>query len=167
MALGANPTASSALSKGGLVKPALREIGEMSGFRAPAFRVFSVAAFALCAGLAQAQSPPLQQVADEAALAAVQVLGAGGSPDQVVAVAQEKVAAFGLSAQVEPSPGEAKVTVRIAPPKSKKEVIVGAARYIAPEQAPQWAWAGRQRFAVKPAPVVVGSRCLLNCDPLQ
>jgi hypothetical protein len=138
-----------------------------------AFRLFGVTAFALYAGLAQAQSlrqpePPLQQVADEAALAAVQVLGEGGSSHQAVAVAQQKVAeSSGLSAQVKPSPGKNTVTVKIPPATDKKEPTVSTARYIAPEQPAHWAWATRQRFVAKVSPVVVGSTCVRNCDPTE
>jgi hypothetical protein len=148
---------------------------EMARSRTQALRLFAVAAFTLCAGgLAQAQSlrqpePPLQQVADEAALKAVQVLGIGGNSEQAVAVAQEAVAsASGLSAQVRPSSDKSKVTVKITLSAESKETIVGTARYIPPEQPPQWAWATRQRFVAKSSPVIVGSNCGRGgCEPPQ
>jgi hypothetical protein len=144
----------------------------MSGSSTQTFRLLTVAAFTLCAGLAQAQplrqaEPPLQQVADEAALKAVQILGTGGSPEQAVDMAQESVAsASGLSAQVRPSPDRSKVTVKIVLSTEKKETVVSTARYIPPEQAPDWAWASRQRFVAKSSPVVVGANCARGgCAP--
>lgn len=123
-------------------------------------------------GVPQAQAvrhaveSPLQRAADQAALAAVQALGAGVGPDEAVAVAQERVAlASGLSAQVKPSPGKDTVTVKIAKPAENEDAIVSTARYLQPEQPAQWNW--RQRFVAKPAPVIVGSSCARNCDPLQ
>ena len=133
----------------------------MFEFYSTGIRVGLVAAVLLFSGQAQAQSE-LQQVADEAALAAVQVLGAGGTPDGAVAAAQ--AATPGIALEVSASSTKLTVTVKASAADTKAPVS-STARYLPPDRPAQWGWASRQRFAVKPAPVTIGSSCGADCQP--
>jgi hypothetical protein len=123
-----------------------------------------VAASLALSGQAEAQTG-LQQVADDAALAAVQVLAAGGGKADALAVAQQTVAAIpGTAAQVTASPSDLVITVKLSAADAKTAAS-STARYLPPDQPAAWSWASRQRFAVKYSPVVVGSTCLRDCGP--
>jgi hypothetical protein len=136
----------------------------MSGFGSQGSRLLAVVAVLLFSGSAQAESR-FQQIADEAALAAVQVLASGGLPADAVAVAEQMVAVIpGAAAQVSASPADLSVTVKLSAQEAKAPAV-STARYLPPDQPANWAWASRQRFAVKAAPVVVGSYCLRDCEP--
>ena len=138
----------------------------MCEFHFPGIRLGLVAAVLLFGGQAQAQSRlQLQQVADEAALAAVQILGAGGTSNDAVAAAQQMAATPGMETQVSASSAELAVTVKMSAADAKAPAVTGTARYIPPDQPPKWSWASRQRFAVKPSPVMVGSSCTTDCQP--
>jgi hypothetical protein len=133
----------------------------MSDFVSQSLWAVALAAVLLLGGQAQAQTP-LQQAADDAALAAVQVLAAGGGMADAVAVAQQTAAAFpGMAAQVNASPADLVVTVKLS---DAKTAASSTARYLPPEQPATWAWASRQRFAVKSSPVMLGSTCLRDCE---
>jgi len=123
-----------------------------------------IVAVLLFSGQAQAQSP-LQQIADEAALTAVQVLGAGGTSSDAVAAAQQLPATLGMKTEVGPSSVNLTVTVKVSAADTKAPAVSSTARYQAPDHTPQWTWASRQRFAVKASPVMVGSSCLRDCEP--
>jgi Flp pilus assembly protein TadG len=136
----------------------------MSGFNSQAFRFSVVAAMLIFSGPALAQAR-LQQIADEAALTAVQVLAMGGLPAEAAAAAEQKVAATSTRAmQVSASPADLAVTVRISD-KDTAATAVSTARYVPPDQPATWSWASRQRFAWKPQPDVVGSFCVRDCEP--
>ncbi|MEA2987166.1 MAG: hypothetical protein QOD94_3420 [Alphaproteobacteria bacterium] len=135
----------------------------MCKFYAPGIPLGLVAAVLLFSGQAQAQSQ-MQQVADEAALAAVQILGAGGTSNDAVAAAQQ-IAAPGMKSEVSASSAELAVTVKLSAADTKAPAVSSTARYLPPDQPPKWSWASRQRFAVKPAPVMIGSFCAANCQP--
>lgn len=116
-----------------------------------------------------AQSP-LQHVADKAALAAVDVLRAGGDAHEASAAAQQMIANSGAKGEVKASPEVRTVTVKVLQPSTDaqpaaKTPAVSTARYVPPEQPANWQWAARQRFALKPMPVVVGAACMQGCDP--
>ena len=136
----------------------------MCEFYSPGIRLGLLAAVLLFSGQAQAQSR-LQQVADEAALAAVQILGAGGTSNDAVAAAQQIAAAPGMKSEVSASSAELAVTVKVSAADTKAPAVSSTARYLPPDQPPKWSWASRQRFAVKPAPVMIGSFCAANCQP--
>lgn len=136
----------------------------MSGFGSQGFRLIAVAAVLLFSGPAQAQSP-LQQIADEAALAAVQVLGSGGGPADATAIAEQTVAASpGAMVQVSASSADLVVKVKVSAADAKTAAI-STARYLPPDQPAVWSWASRQRFALRHSPEVVGSVCLRDCGP--
>lgn len=139
----------------------------MSGFGRQGFWLTGVAALLLFNGAAQAQAqaqPQLQQIADDAALAAARVLGSGGLPAAAAAAAEQSAASFpGIAAQVSTSPVGLAISVRLATDFAKN-VAVSTARYLPPDQPALWSWASRQRFAVKPLPVIVGASCLQDCD---
>lgn len=145
----------------------------MSDVKPQAWGILAIAAgVMLWAGLPQVQAVRQaielrsQSAADQAALAAVQVLATGGGADEAAAVAQARVASTsGLPAQVKPSQGNTAVTVRIPAAADTDAAFVSTAHYLPPEQPTQWNW--RQRFAVKAAPVIVGSSCVRNCEPVQ
>ena len=136
----------------------------MCEFQAPGIRVGLVAAVLLFSGQAQAQSG-LQQVADEAALAAVQILGAGGTSDDAVAAAQQMAATPGMETEVSASSAELAVTVKVSAADTKAPAVSSTARYLPPDQPPEWSWASRQRFSVKPSSVMMGSSCATDCEP--
>ena len=124
----------------------------MSGFSSYGLRLSAVIAALLFSGAAQAENR-LQQVADEAALVAVQILGSGGEPADAAAVAEQAVAAKpGMSAQATASSDRLSVTVTVSAAGAKAPAV-STARYLPPDQPANWAWASRQRFAVKPSPV--------------
>jgi hypothetical protein len=141
----------------------------MSGFASQSFRLGAVAAALLLLiqqGQAANSQSQLQQIADEAALAAVQILGANGGPADAVEAAKQTVAAVpGVAAEVTASVTGFVVTVKLSPidSKAKTAAITSTAHYLPPDQPATWSWASRQRFAVKPSPVVVGSTCMRDC----
>lgn len=135
------------------------------------FGFVALMAALLMSSQAQAQSR-LQQIADEAALAGVQVLGASGQPSDAVEAAKQTVAALpGVSAEINASPADLIVTVKLstADAKAKPASVASTARYLPPDQPAAWGWAQRQRFAVKPSAFVVGANCLRDCgaNPLR
>ena len=136
----------------------------MCEFHFPGIRLGLVAAVLLFSGQAQAQSR-LQQVADEAALAAVQILGAGGTSKDAVLAAQQMAATAGMKSEVSASSGKLAVTVKVSAADTRAPAVSSTARYLPPDQPPTWSWASRQRFAVKPSPVVIGSSCSGDCQP--
>ena len=144
----------------------------MCEFHFPGIRLGLVAAVLLFSGQAQAQfsgqaqaQSRLQQLADEAALAAVQIWGAGGTSNDAVAAAQQKAATPGIETRVSASSTELAVTVKMSTADAKAPAVSSTARYLPPDQPPKWSWASRQRFAVKPSPVMVGSSCTTDCQP--
>ena len=136
----------------------------MSGFSAYGLRLSAVVAALLFSGAAQAETR-LQQIADEAALVAVQILGSGGEPADAAAVAEQAVAATpGMAAQATASSDRLSVTVTVLAAGAKAPAV-STARYLPPDQPAEWSWASRQRFAVQSLPVVVGSYCWRDCEP--
>ena len=83
----------------------------MCEFHFPGIRLGLVAAVLLFSGQAQAQSR-LQQVADEAALAAVQILGAGGTSNDAILAAQQMAATAGMGPVVKVSMPKGAATKR-------------------------------------------------------
>ena len=136
----------------------------MCEFHYPGIRLGLVAAVLLFSGQAQAQSR-LQQVADEAALAAVEILGSGGTSNDAVAAAQQLAATPGMETEVTASSAELAVTVKVSATDTKAPAVSSTAHYLPPDQPAKWSWASRQRFAVKPTSVMVGSSCAANCQP--
>ena len=136
----------------------------MCEFHFPGIRLGLVAAVLLFSGQAQAQSR-LQQVADEAALAAVQILGAGGTSNDAVLAAQQMTATAGMKSEVITSSEKLAVTVKVSAVDTKAPAVSSTARYLPPDQPPTWSWASRQRFAVKASPVIIGSSCPGDCQP--
>ena len=135
----------------------------MLEFGAKYFIVALAGAALMVSSAAQARS--LQHVADDAALAAVQVLGRGGAPTAAVATAVQVAAIPGMTAQVNASGDDLAVTVKLSASESGgAQIVTSTARYIPPEQPAAFNWASRQRFAVKPAELVVGSFCLRDCE---
>jgi len=135
----------------------------MSGFGSYGLRLSAVIAALLFSGAAQAENR-LQQVADEAALVAVQILGSGGEPADAAAVAEQAVAAKpGMAAQATASSDRLSVTVTVSAAGAKAPAV-STARYLPPDQPADWSWASRQRFAVQSLPVVVGSYCWRDCE---
>lgn len=113
---------------------------------------------------AQAQTR-LQQIADDAALAAVQVLAAGGGTADAIAAARQTATAIpGAAAQVSASAANLVVTVKLSAADARTAAS-SSARYLPPDQPATWSWASRQRFAVKTSPVIVGSSCWRDCGP--
>ena len=136
----------------------------MSGFSAYGLRLSAVVAALLFSGAAQAETR-LQQIADEAALVAVQILGSGGEPADAAAVAEQAVAATpGMAAQATASSDRLSVTVTVLAAGAKAPAV-STARYLPPDQPADWSWSSRQRFAVKSLPVVIGSYCWRDCEP--
>jgi len=136
----------------------------MSVFRSHAFQLSAVVAALLLSGPAQAQTRA-QQIADDAALVAAQVLSSGGLPADAAAAAQQSIAAnSGVVARVSASSSDLSVSVSVAA-ESGKPAASSIARYLPPDQPANWAWASRQRFVVKASPVMVGSSCLRDCEP--
>jgi hypothetical protein len=137
----------------------------MSGLRLLSVRLAAAVAVLLLSGVAQAQTR-LQQIADEAALAAVQVLGSGGAPADAAAAAEQAVAANpGVAAQTTASSDKLSATVVVSGPGAKAGAV-STARYLPPDQPANWAWASRQRFAFD-RPVMVGSYCWRDCAPVR
>ncbi|HET7681855.1 MAG TPA: hypothetical protein VFK79_17170 [Xanthobacteraceae bacterium] len=134
----------------------------MCEFDSRALRLGIVAGVLLFSGHAQAQSR-LQQIANEAALAAVQVLASGGGSTDAAAAANGMAAANGVAAQVSASSADLSASVSVSAADAKAPAN-SRARYLLPEQPAAWSWASRQRFAVNPRAVVVGSSCLRDCD---
>jgi hypothetical protein len=135
----------------------------MSVFRSQALQLSAFLAALLLSAPAEAQTRP-QKIADEAALAAAQVLSSGGMPADAAAAAEQTIAANpGVAAQVSASSSELSVTVSVAAEKTGP--AASTARYLPPEQPANWTWASRQRFAIKPLPVRVGSSCAGDCEP--
>lgn len=146
----------------------------MSGFASHSFRLFAVfAALSVFTGQGQAAGARLQQVADEAALAAVQALAANNASDEAsrhadaVKAARQIISPIpGVAAEVSASVTDMVVTVKLSATDAKTPAV-STARYVPPEQPAVWAWAARQRFAFKSSPVVVGSTCPQGCDPVR
>lgn len=139
----------------------------MSPFGSQSIRLAGVLALVLLGGAAQSQSH-LQSVADDAALAAAQVLGAGGGAHQAALAAHQTLAvsASDTANEVSAAPNGKAVTVKVSQPASKTEAV-STVRYVPPDQPATWHWASRQRFVVKASPVVVGSSCAQDCDPVR
>jgi Flp pilus assembly protein TadG len=138
----------------------------MSGSSLHSVRLAAVVAALLFSGAAQAQTR-LQQIADEAALTAVQVLGSGGEPADAAAAAEQAVAAVpGVAAQTTTSSDKLSATVTVSKTGAKAPAV-STARYLPPDQPANWTWASRQRFAFEHAPVVVGSYCWRDCPPVR
>ena len=139
----------------------------MSVFRSHALQLSAFLAALLLSASAEAQTRP-QKIADEAALAAAQVLSSGGMPADAAVAAEQTIAANpGVAAQVSASSSELSVTVSVAAEKAgpaKAGPAASKARYLPPEQPANWSWASRQRFAIKPLPVMVGSSCTGDCE---
>jgi hypothetical protein len=136
----------------------------MSMLSLKSFRLPALAAVVLLVGGQMPMTRHLQQTADEAALAAVEVLGNGGSESDARAQAQQIVAAKpGLVAGVTISPSTLSATVKLSAAEPNKAVTSNA-RYVPADQPADFAWASRQRFAVKRAPVVLGASCVEDCD---
>jgi hypothetical protein len=128
------------------------------------FRLPALAAVVLLVGGQMPLTRHLQRTADEAALAAVEVLGTGGSESDARAQAQQIIAANpGLIAEVNVSPATLSATVKVSKAEATKAVTSNA-RYLPPDQPAEFAWGSRQRFAVKRAPVVLGASCVEDCD---
>lgn len=138
----------------------------MSGLNLHSVRLSAVVAVLLFSGAAQAQTR-LQQIADDAALVAVQVLGSGGQPADAAAAAEQVVSAVpGVAAQTAASSDNLSATVTVSG-LGAKAPAVSTARYLPPDQPANWGWASRQRFAIEHAPVVVGSYCWRDCAPVR
>ena len=138
----------------------------MSGSSLHSVRLAAVVAALLFSGAAQAQTR-LQQIADEAALTAVQVLGSGGEPADAAAAAEQAVAAVpGVAAQTTTSSDKLSATVTVSKAGAKAPAV-STARYLPPDQPANWTWTSRQRFAFEHAPVVVGSYCWRDCPPVR
>ena len=134
----------------------------MSVFVTNAIRFFALAAALLASSGAQADSR-MQRAADEAALAAVQVLAAGGVTADAIAIAQQTAAAIpGVSVEVTASP-DLIVRVKLSA-LNAKDTANSTARYVPPDLPATFAWASRQRFVTKPSPFTVGSACVRDCD---
>jgi Flp pilus assembly protein TadG len=135
----------------------------LSGFSSQGVRISAVVAALLFSGVAQAQTR-LQQIADEAALAAVQVLGSGGQPADAAVAAEQTVAGNpGIVTQTSASSANLSATVSVS--AGAKAAAVSTARYVPADQPANWPWAPRQRFVLKQSPVLVGSYCLSDCEP--
>jgi Flp pilus assembly protein TadG len=140
----------------------------MSGLRlrSHSLRISAVVAALLFSGAALAQTR-LQQIADDAALTAVQVLGSGGEPADAAAAAEQTVSAIpGITAQTTASSDKLSATVTVTGPAGKAPAV-STARYLPPDQPANWTWTSRQRFAFDHAPVVVGSYCWRDCAPVR
>jgi len=134
------------------------------------FRLSAVVAAMLILGAQAKPQLRLQQVAQEAALAGVQVLGTGGGEADAVNAARQVAATLpNVMAEVNTSPADLVVTVKLSAndAKAKTEAAVSTARYLPPDQPAAWSWASRQRFALKASPVILGSACPQGCDPLR
>jgi hypothetical protein len=128
------------------------------------FRLPALAAALLLLSAQMPLSRHLQRTADEAALAAVEILGTGGSESDAREQAQQIVSAqSGLAAEVNISPSSLSATVKLSAVEAKKAVTSNA-RYLPADKPADFAWASRQRFAVKRAPVVLGASCVEDCD---
>ena len=133
-------------------------------------RLSAVVAAMLILGAQAKPQLRLQQVAQEAALAGVQVLGTGGGEADAIERARQTAAALpNVMAEVSASPADLVVTVKLSTgdAKAKTEAAVSTARYLPPEQPAVWSWASRQRFAVKSSPVIVGLNCPQGCEPVR
>jgi Flp pilus assembly protein TadG len=113
----------------------------------------------------------LQQIADQAALAGAAALGVSTAADdqgrREDAIEATKTVLAGLPAaerEVTASAGDLTVTVKLAAADARSS---STARYTPPDQAADWAWAARQRFALESRPVVLGSNCGRDCDNLR
>ena len=139
----------------------------MSGFGSQSVRLIAVLTLVLLGGAAQSQSR-LQNVADDAALAAAQVLGAGGGTHEAALAAHQNLAASasGVASEVTAAPSGKIVTVKVSQPRSKAEAV-STVRYVPPEQPATWQWAARQRFVLNTSPMIVGSVCPQGCDPVR
>ena len=108
----------------------------------------------------------MQEQADRAALAAVNMLGTSDAASatkqrDAVDAAQRMLAAIpGVTKDVSASVEKLTVTIRLS---SKAFEVVSTARYVAPDQPAEWAWASRQHFAANRAPVLIGSNCEYTC----
>jgi hypothetical protein len=135
----------------------------MAGLAMKSTKLFAVAAILMSCGPVQADLR-MQQIADEAALAAVQVLAAGGKTDEAIAIARQTAARIpGVAADITASP-DFVVRVNLAALDSEMAAS-STARYRPADQPANFAWAARQRFVVKPSPFVVGSTCVGDCGP--
>jgi hypothetical protein len=138
---------------------------------------------ALMAFTAQADAASLQmqlqQVADNAALAGVNTLGNSAARteaekrEEAIKATKKVIAEIpGVDGQITASVQDMTMTVKLAATETlpayfganvKTLAVTSSARYVAPEQPTNWAWASKQHFAVGQTPVVVGSACVQNC----
>jgi hypothetical protein len=117
---------------------------------------------AQAAGL-QAQ---MQEQADRAALAGVNLLGTGSADgparrqEAIDATRRALDAGPGVTQEVTASVEALTITVKLS---STTFHVVSTARYLAADQPAEWAWASRQHFAADRNPVVLGSNCGRGC----
>jgi hypothetical protein len=104
----------------------------------------------------------MQEQADRAALAGVNILGSRTNDHEAIEATQQALAAIpGVAKEVTASVADLTVTVKLS---SKTFDVVSTARYVAPDDQPaEWAWASRQHFAANRAAVVLGSNCMRTC----
>jgi hypothetical protein len=104
----------------------------------------------------------MQEQADRAALTGANVLGTGGAnSQQAIEATQQALAAIpGVTKEVTASVADLAVTVKLS---FNAFDVVSTARYVAPDQSADWAWASRQHFAANRAPVMLGSNCGRTC----
>ncbi len=154
------------LSKG----PAMFAFPYQYRLPAAALALLGVAALVMTtrAGASDLQAR-LQAVADQAALAGVTALGTSeasteaGRRAEAIRASKEILRALPVRGEVAASIEDLTVTIRL--PGNAQ--VTSTARYLPPDQPADWAWAGRQHFAWKQPPVVVGSVCGQDCDSLR
>ncbi len=125
-----------------------------------ALALLGIAALVLTtrAGAADLQTR-LQAIADQAALVGATTLGTSEAPTEAerraeaIRASKEVLSALPVSGEVAASIQDLTVTIRL----SGNAPVISTARYLAPDEPANWAWAGRQHFALKRAPVVLGS----------
>jgi hypothetical protein len=139
-----------------------------SRFQLPAAVLGTLAAAALAlmaasvptrAASLQAQ---MQELADNTALAGVNALGTSDAQadtakhaEAIHATQRVLAGAPGVEGEITASVQKHTVTVKLS---SQAMQVASTARYVAPEQPSNFAWASRQHFAVNRPPVVVVSR---------
>ncbi len=137
---------------------------------AAALALLGVAALVLTtrAGAADSQAR-LQAVADQAALVGATTLGTSeasteaGRRAEAIRASKEVLGTLPVRAEVAATIEDLTVTIRL--PGNAQ--VISTARYLPPDQPADWAWAGRQHFALKRAPVVLGSTCTQSCDRVR
>lgn len=125
--------------------------------------------FATVAYAAESQTR-LQEIADQAALTGAVSLGTSdasseaGRRAEAIKASKEILNAVPLRREIIASVQDLTVTIKLSASDAQ---VTSTAHYVPPDQPANWAWAGRQHFALKRAPIVVGSTCLRNCDLLH